>query len=199
MYVTKHSCSLVFVIMMSAMPLRAQVWDGVYVGVHLGAVTADFSNQLAATPGPSGSDTSGVGGFQFGYNWQSGNSVVGAEADVSLTDISDRFTTGVFEEDVMTSLRLRVGRTHGETLIFGSLGVAWVEQHSTVAGSGSSTDFEPGLMLGAGAERFLWENISGRVEAYYVDAPTELRNIGPTPTADGSENLIFRAGLSLHF
>ena len=99
----------------------------------------------------------------------------------------------------MTSLRLRAGVTTGDTLVFGSLGVAWTEQQTTLTGVGSASEFEPGLMMGAGAERFLWENVTGRVEAYYVDTPTETRIINTTPTANGSQNVVFRAGLSLHF
>lgn len=195
----KFPCFAVFALFLAGPVTAQQVWNGPYLGVHVGAITADFSNRTATAPGPSGSTTGALGGFQLGYNWQSGNSVLGAEADISLTDISDRFVTGVFDEDMMTSLRLRAGVTQGETLIFGSFGVAWTEQHTALTGTGSSTDFEPGLMLGAGAERFLWDNIAGRIEAYYVDAPPEKRNIGGTPTANGSQNVIFRAGLSLHF
>ena len=195
----KRHCVAALALVLASPVFAQDVWDGPYLGVHMGAVSADFTNRTPITPGVSGSTNGALGGFQLGYNWQNGNSVLGAEADVSLTDISDRFVTGAFDEDMMTSLRLRAGVTQGETLIFGSFGVAWTEQHTVLTGTGSSNDFEPGLMLGAGAERFLWDNIAGRVEAYYVDAPAETRNVGGTPTANGSQNVIFRAGLSLHF
>ena len=186
-------------LMMVPLPLSAQGWDGPYMGVHLGAVSADFSNQVATTPGPSGDVRGVVGGLQLGYNWQRGRSVLGAEADVSMMDLGDRFPGGRFEEDVMTSLRVRAGVAQGETLVFGSLGVAWTEQETTFTGVGRHSDFAPGLIVGAGAERFVFENVTGRVEAYYVDAPAEPGSIGATPTANGSQNVIFRAGLSLHF
>ena len=99
----------------------------------------------------------------------------------------------------MTSVRVRAGFTQGETLIFGSVGVAWTDQQTTLTGVGSSHDLEPGMVLGAGAERFLGANVSGRVEAYVVDAPSATRTIGGTTTANGSQNVVFRAGLSLHF
>ena len=59
-------------------------------------------------------------------------------------------------------------------------------------------------MVGARLDRFLWDNITGRVEAYYVDAPTEALNTGGTTASGGAQNLILRAGLtfwleSLHF
>lgn len=181
-----------------ASPVAAQGWQGPYVGFHLGGAVADLSGQSPTIPGPAGDTAGMVGGIQMGYNWQRGASVLGAEADLSLTDISDRFTTGQFEEEMMTSLRLRAGVTQGETLVFGSLGVAWTERQVTT-GAGSSHAFEPGLMVGGGAERFLWDHVTGRVEAYYVDAPTESHSIGTTTTSGGSQNLILRAGLSLHF
>lgn len=187
------------VCLMSAAPVWAQGWQGPYVGIHIGGASSDFTNQLATTPGPTGETRSMVGGVQFGYNWQHGGSVVGAEADVSLTDLNEQFPGGQFEQDLMTSLRLRAGVMQGETLVFGSLGVAWTEQETTLTGTGRQSDLTPGIMVGAGAERFLFDNVTGRVEAYYVDAPAETRNTGGTATSNGSQNVIFRAGLSLHF
>lgn len=189
---------LVF-LLVAGSPVLAEGWRGPYVGFHLGNTTADFSGQTAVTPGASGDAQGALGGVQVGYNWQRGNSVLGAEADVSFADIGDQFPGGRFEEDVMTSVRLRAGVTRGDTLVFGSLGVAWTEQETTLTGAGSASEFEPGLMMGGGAERFLWDNITGRVEAYFVDAPAEIQVIRGTPTANGSQNVIFRAGLSLHF
>lgn len=182
-----------------AAPIQAQGWQGPYVGVHLGGAVADFTNDAPAVPGPSGDTVGIMGGVQLGYNWQRGQSVLGAEADISFADISDRFAGGQFHEDLMTSLRLRAGVAQGETLFFGAVGVAWTEYDTDITGVGSSSDFEPGLMLGGGAERFIWGNIAGRVEAYYVDAPTEVQITGGTVSSGGSQNVIFRAGLSLHF
>ena len=199
MSVLKKNHAMVAVLFFIAAPLHAEGWQGPYVGVHLGGAVADFTSDAPAVPGPSGDAVGMVGGFQLGYNWQRGQSVLGAEADISLTDISDRFAAGHFDEDLMTSLRIRAGITQGETLVFGALGVAWTEQETTITGAGSQSDFEPGLMLGGGAERFLWDNVTGRVEAYYVDAPADVDNVGGRATSGGSQNVIFRAGLSLHF
>ncbi|MEO3413986.1 outer membrane beta-barrel protein [Roseovarius sp. CAU 1744] len=187
------------ILLLMASPVLAEGWRGPYVGLHLGGAVADFSGPSGLAPGASGEGRGMVGGLQVGYNWQRGNSVLGAEADLSFADISDDFPGGHFEEDMMTSLRFRAGVATGDTLVFGTLGVAWTEQQTTLTGVGSSTDFEPGLMMGAGAERFLGENVTGRVEAYFVDAPADTRVIGATPTANGSQNVVFRAGLSLHF
>lgn len=187
------------ILLVAGSPVLADGWRGAYVGFHLGSAVADFSGQTVATPGASGDAHGAVGGVQVGYNWQRGNSVLGAEADLSFADIGDHFPGGRFEEDVMTSVRVRAGVTRGDTLVFGTLGVAWTEHETTLTGVGSASEFEPGLIMGAGAERFLWNNITGRVEAYVVDAPADTQVIGGTPTANGSQNVVFRAGLSLHF
>lgn len=187
------------ILLVAGSPVLADGWRGPYVGFHLGGAVADFSGQTFSTPGASGDTRGAVGGVQVGYNWQSGSSILGAEADVSFADIADDFPGGRFEEDIMTSLRVRAGVTRGETLVFGSVGVAWTEHETTLTGVGHASEFEPGLMMGAGAERFLWDNISGRVEAYFVDAPADSQVIGGTSSANGSQNVVFRAGLSLHF
>ena len=79
------------------------------------------------------------------------------------------------------------------------MGVAWTEKKTSLTGIGSTTDYEPGLMIGGGAERWLGENLTGRIEAYYVDVPKSRQNVGGVTTSGGSQNAVFRAGLNLHF
>lgn len=79
------------------------VWTGFYFGGHIGGAWTDWESDtsflavpvppavgapiLRSFPGPDGTNASFLGGVQAGYNWQSGNWVFGAEADVSfLTD-----------------------------------------------------------------------------------------------------------------
>ena len=77
-------------------------WSGFYAGVQLGGAfggddgvlqlspfTAGLRNSFA--PGFNGDfDSSVIGGVHVGYDWQFGNIVVGAVADLSGTDVSDR-------------------------------------------------------------------------------------------------------------
>ncbi|WP_166433996.1 outer membrane protein [Roseovarius spongiae] len=176
-----------------------QDWSGAYAGVHLGGAYADFTNRLPAVSGPRGNDASLLGGVQLGYNWQSGNTVYGAEADYSRMRLRASSVGGNFTEDSMASIRMRAGQVMGRTLVYGSLGVAWTERKTAIAGAGSSTDFEPGLMAGAGAERWLGNNVTGRFEAFYVDAPRSERTVGGVATSGGSRNVVYRFGLNLHF
>lgn len=177
----------------------AQDWAGPYVGFHLGGAYAEFDNSVPALPGPTGDAGSGIGGIQLGYNWQNGDVVFGPELDFSLMDLEGRSAGGRFEEDAMASLRMRVGKVAGEYMYFGSLGVAWTERTIGLTGVGSTTDYEPGLMVGGGVERFLGKSTTGRLEAFYVDVPKSNETVGGTPTAAGSDNLLFRAGVNLHF
>ena len=80
-------------------------WSGFYLGGHLGGGFGTSGANLArqqiatfiirlSTDGAglsAGTDTSGVlGGGQLGYNYQLGNFVIGAEADVSGADVTGR-------------------------------------------------------------------------------------------------------------
>ncbi len=174
-------------------------WQGPYVGVHLGGAYADFENSVPSLPGPTGDASSGIGGFQLGYNFQNGDMVFGPEIDFTLMELEGKSAGGKFSEDSMASLRFRAGKVVGDYLIFGSLGVAWTETDIGFTGTASTSDYEPGVMVGGGAERFIREGLSGRIEAYYVDVPKSSQTVSGIPTSAGSQNLLFRAGLNLHF
>ena len=177
----------------------AQDWNGPYVGAHIGGAYADFTNRLPAVSGPRGDATSLLGGVHLGYNWQQGNTVLGAEIDYSRMDLQTRSAANTFSEDSTASIRMRAGQVIGQTLLYGSLGVAWTEKKTAIAGFGSTTDFEPGLMAGAGVERWLKDNMTGRIEVFYVDVPKSQQTPGGLATSGGSQNLIYRFGLNLHF
>ncbi|NJM35271.1 MAG: hypothetical protein HC850_11810 [Rhodomicrobium sp.] len=62
-------------------------WTGFYLGGHVGYGWADHDissddGGFDETPGGIGYDTDGIiGGGQIGYNWQTGNFVIGLEAE----------------------------------------------------------------------------------------------------------------------
>ena len=62
-------------------------WSGFYIGGHAGyALGGDFTARAAA--GTARGDLDGfVGGAYGGYNFQTGNVVLGGEADVSFGEI----------------------------------------------------------------------------------------------------------------
>jgi outer membrane immunogenic protein len=123
----------------------APVWNGMYVGGHVGAVWNDSATYDAAqrycrkehhkkskgeapaikcsdwtkmdnvTFEQNDDDVSLIGGVQIGRNWQFGNRVLGVEGDVSFAD-------GL---DYLASLRLRAGVAQDNLLLYVTGGVAF--------------------------------------------------------------------------
>ena len=163
-------CGLSVAAQAADMPIKAPVavpsytWTGWYVGGNVGyawgssdvSTTAPgLSSDFALAEQLSAVNTNGVGtvhpkgftgGIQFGYNWQSGNVVIGGEADFNAftlkgaRDVSYPFsptvfpgTTGIIHQDVKTdwliTARPRIGFTSNNVLYYGTAGVAITELH----------------------------------------------------------------------
>ena len=71
-------------------PERPFSWTGFYLGIHAGVATGDVDAFFSvAKASPWDHDRSGmIGDGQVGYNWQTGNIVLGVEADASITPCS---------------------------------------------------------------------------------------------------------------
>lgn len=130
-----------------AQPMPVVNWTGYYVGGNIGAVTLNnqvdhydagfgcwWSCSLRFTDNASGV----IGGFQVGYNWQTGSIVYGIETDLSLASVrTSRFAFGTdYEQNVDISaigtLRARVGVLVSPTLLAyltGGLAYAKVRDH----------------------------------------------------------------------
>jgi outer membrane immunogenic protein len=127
-------------------------WTGFYIGGNVGGVwqrddgDSNFTNPIAPFNNPQSnsiSDSSVIGGFQIGYNWQFSNWVLGLEGDWSWlktsnsfcrqTDISSLacsdngsgFLTLTSETDWIATVRGRIGFTWDRFLVYGTGGVAW--------------------------------------------------------------------------
>uniref|UniRef100_A0A9E8CTP7 Caspase family protein n=1 Tax=Bosea sp. NBC_00436 TaxID=2969620 RepID=A0A9E8CTP7_9HYPH len=116
----------------------------------------------AAVPGRLSPDGSGmVGGAQFGFNYQIGAVVIGAETDLSATKLGGsqtsaanpggtRFTTRAENEvSMLGTVRARAGFVLGDFLIYGSGGYAY----GLVDQKGSITPDNPATTSGATASR----------------------------------------------
>ncbi len=116
----------------------------------------------AAVPGRLSPDGSGaVGGAQFGFNYQIGAVVIGAETDLSATRLGGsqttaanpggtRFTTKAENEvSMLGTVRARAGFVLGDFLIYGSGGYAY----GIVDQKGSITPDNPATTSGATASR----------------------------------------------
>jgi outer membrane immunogenic protein len=77
----------------------AQNWTGLYLGVHAGTATQNYSSVSivdlngfnTSGPLPGGASLGALGGIQVGYNWQFAPAwVAGLEGDISWTSLSDQ-------------------------------------------------------------------------------------------------------------
>ncbi|MEX0589632.1 MAG: outer membrane beta-barrel protein [Xanthobacteraceae bacterium] len=172
-------------------------WSGPYVGAHLGGAWGYFRPQ-GILPGPSDVGGNVTFGGHAGYNWQSGRTVFGAEADLSWIDIAATSPGASFEEDWMGTLRLRLGYLIEPYLLYVTGGVGFTRVETAVVGSGADAATRAGLTAGVGIESKFSPNWSGRLEALFVDVPRRAYNNGGFVTGGGSHNYVIRAGISYH-
>lgn len=126
------------------------------------SIRAPYAIDPAAVPSRLSPDGNGaVGGAQFGFNYQIGAVVIGAETDISATRLGGsqtsaanpggtRFTTKAENEvSMLGTVRARAGFVLGDFLIYGSGGYAY----GLVDQKGSITPDNPATTSGATASR----------------------------------------------
>ncbi|MCV2864739.1 outer membrane protein [Albidovulum sediminicola] len=160
-------------------PVADYDWSGAYVGLGIGI--ADGSVTWEATGIGSGSK-SGFDGTTFsvraGRDWQRGNLVFGALLEgvsgtvSAVDDVNTVFFCGsaggcTTEIEDYYSVRARVGRAVGQTLIFGTVGLASAQvTGSTPAFGIHGEDRLNGWAYGLGVEHAVRDNLT--VSAEYV-------------------------------
>lgn len=168
------------------------LWSGGYLGGYGEYKWGEFS----AAPA-EGADGFG-GGVYGGYNWQSDNIIYGAEADIGYSgaEFSAGGVTG--EQGFNGSLRARIGMDVNPFMVYATGGVAATKAElSNAAGSDSNTHF--GWTLGTGAEAFLTEKITTRVEYRYSDYQSKDYNLGGTNVSSGFDDHSVRLGIGMKF
>jgi outer membrane immunogenic protein len=196
-------------------PASAQNWSGLYVGASAGYGwgKADTSiepigapptvvSPSTLKPRPSGS----LLGLQAGYNWQNGNLVFGAEADISRTGMKDADRTSNFsvngvpaapgsrmsskqDIDALGTLRARLGyAAAGNWLVYGTGGLAWgrVKNNANVEFPGlaypaSESNARSGWTAGAGAEWAMSRATSLKFEYLHYDLGSSSDSGSPVP------------------
>lgn len=139
----------------------ANSWMGPYIGGNLGYGWGTVTN--------SGTNPSGVlGGVQAGYNYQSGQLVVGIEGDLQLNSSDDTFANYKFSNPWFGTVRGRLGYAFNNILLYGTGGLAFGSTKFSSNGF-SETQTSAGWTLGVGAEFALTQNWSAKVEYLYVD------------------------------
>jgi hypothetical protein len=71
--------------------------------------------------------------------------------------------------------------------------------NTEVSGFGGDSSVQVGFAGGVGVERHISPTWSGRVEALFVDVPTQSYNNGSFVTGGGSHNYVLRAALNYHW
>ena len=175
--------------------LPAYNWSGFYLGIA-GGLAYGRSRQINTDPnvvnfGLPLTNTYGVGGGlvggELGYNWQFGNWLIGAEADMSWVDQSGStndippFNTAVVQTTKLEWLqtdRLRVGSLitdHWLVYATGGFAAGGMEAvRPAGAVTYSQTQTEWGWTAGAGTEFAVFPHWSVKVEYLFVDL--EKRN-----------------------
>ena len=187
-------------------------WTGFYLGGNIGGAWGGSNTQTSTVFSPTGYfattsvpaiattgalklNTSGfTGGGQAGYNWQSGNFVFGAEADVEALSLSGTATGGPttypccaptnftvrnhVSADWMATLRPRLGYAAGNWLFYGTGGLAltslkgsfnFTDTFATAAESAAVSGTKLGWAAGGGVEVALGPSWSIKAEYIHAD------------------------------
>lgn len=140
-------------------------WTGFYIGGHAGSTFDDTASldiddrELDALFGGDVEvDEVGIAGIHLGYNWQTArNLVLGIEGSVTFPFDSDDFGA-----DYLATIRGRLGYAFGNTLIYGTGGIAFASVEDEF-----SDDTETGWVAGLGIEHKLRDNLSLGLEGLY--------------------------------
>ena len=182
-------------------------WTGWYVGLNGGGGWGQTNhtatvNAAGLPPVTTNNfNTSGwLGGGTIGYNYQMGQWLVGAEADLDWSNIRGTFNGTVPVAGVgaaafslssqlnwLDTTRVRVGWVWDHALFYGTAGAA-------VTAADTQTRF--GWTAGAGVEYAFNNYLSAKVEYMYVNLGTQTQI-----NVDGVKfnTNIVRAGVNLHF
>jgi outer membrane immunogenic protein len=202
-------------------------WTGFYAGVNLGYSWGKLSNDFNVNSigvYSEGQQMNGViGGFQWGYNWQFGNWVLGTESDFMLT--GERGSTNYCLNAGCTSYAtashrlpwVGTGRTRlgllatPNILLYATGGVAYgqirSDYTSTVGGAIGTLSFRDtrvGWTVGAGIEGMVAPNWLLRAEYLYVDLGNDRITYADTAGNTFNQNRRFndsiaRAAISYKF
>jgi outer membrane immunogenic protein len=202
-------------------------WQGFYLGAHAGYAWGDADvtdTNGGVTPGPFGYSPKGAfGGGTAGYNWQSGNLVVGVEADLGYMDLSGAgrvpSSNPAAHQDITLDGGLygvvagRIGFAFGETLVYAKGGWAYLDgeagQKTTNPGYVTNpTGAFSGHVYGGGLEHFVSRNVSIKAEYLHFDFGSENGNqtsVGDPPIGfvyTNKTNVVadtVKVGIAVHY
>lgn len=177
-------------------------WDGFYAGVNAGYGRAQIMQNGAVFAGYDA--LQGImGGAQAGYNLQFGAMVLGVEADIQASHLSQPIMGSTATLEYFGTLRARLGvDIGGQFLPYLTAGIAGAGGHVELAGMGApASRFHSGWTAGAGIEAKVSEQISIKAEYLHLElAPQTYYPVaGPGNVAVGFNADVVRAGVNFHF
>jgi outer membrane immunogenic protein len=173
----------------------ANDWTGFHLGALLGWTWAN-----ADTDAPQGEvEADGIdGGAYAGFDYQMGNFVVGLEGDVIVSGVDGDSGALSVDQGLNGSLRARAGIALDQFLLYGTGGAA-LSNVELSRGGESDDQALWGWTVGAGAEAFVWNNVTARVEYRYTDYENDTFSVGgPDVDSDLSTHSV-RAGVGVKF
>jgi outer membrane immunogenic protein len=186
-------------------------WTGTYVGADAGGIWGTFDFGPTTTNNITGAvgapviaglnNSSVIGGFQAGYNWQIGQWVLGLDQDYQFTGLKQTTTfaapAGLFlagdsmavKTDYLAATRAKLGMAWDRVMVYaaGGLETGELDVSSTyVARAGGSpalgfTDAHKlhfGFTVGAGIDYAITNNVFIGIEYRYFDLGNETYNLG---------------------
>jgi outer membrane immunogenic protein len=201
-------------------PSSATDWTGFYAGIFGGLATGPFEYGLVPVGGPSLLELTInggglVGGVQVGGDVQVGQFVLGAVADIAMTNHRAEIglAAGGFDFTVTQNLaylgtvRGRAGYAFDDVLAYMHGGLAYGRTETSVMAMGNQVATETsgdhiGYTIGAGLELQVTESVSVQTEyAFTHFGPQSIFDIGPG-LGDITESLNFhslKAGVNFRF
>lgn len=173
--------------------VSAFTWTGFYLGLQTGYVWGNAAHTFSDGSLGGSSDPDGwIGGGHLGYNWQSGNFVLGVEGDIEGGNVEGSFanaagtTFGSAELNWQGSIRGRIGIAADRTLFYVTAGWAFAE--ADVFGRSPAIPFGccstsadlDGWTLGGGIEYAFSNNFTIRGEYRYTDFGNVTADLNPT-------------------
>jgi outer membrane immunogenic protein len=170
------------------------MWSGFYIGANGGYAWQDstssitvFNNAGTVITTKGFNAEGGFGGGQVGRNWQYGALVLGVEADIQGSGISDSFNNRLIDGagdrlnahtslDFFGTVRGRAGYAFNQFFVYGTAGLAYggLTNHLFVFGGGASADLkqsvtEIGVAVGGGVEYAINPRWSVKAEYQFLD------------------------------
>jgi outer membrane immunogenic protein len=173
----------------TATPFGVYNWNGAYVGANVGY---EWGRLDMLRLNPSGF----AGGLQAGYNWQSGQFVLGGETDLQLSGANDIFAPYKFSNPWFGTTRVRAGIAMNNILLYATAGLAYGGGKLDFFGL-SETHGHLGWAAGAGIEVGFTPNWSAKAEYLYVDLSQHSYVL--SGTNNGLASSVVRLGVNYRF